>query len=102
METIIQDIYGGILLLKAFCFLLLNTSWPLYQNAGRNCIAGEGAPPLHFGWAALQYSGNGSVVEVEGERVGCWHGVVAVACEMDCEYWFLLALGDSFSSGALV
>ena len=31
-----------------------------------------------------------------GKRVGCWHGVVAVACEMDCEYWFLLALGDSF------
>ena len=27
--------------LKAFCFLLLNASWPLYQNAGRNCIAGD-------------------------------------------------------------
>ena len=58
METIIQDKYGGILLLKAFCFLLLNASWPLYQNAGRNCIAGEGALPLHFGWAAC------SVVEM--------------------------------------
>ena len=38
--------------------MLLNASWPLYQNAGRNCIAGEGALPLHFGWAAC------SVVEM--------------------------------------
>ena len=64
METIIQDRYGGILLLKAFCFLLLNTSWPLYQSAGRNCIAGEGALPLHFGWAAC------SVVEM-----ALWWGI---------------------------
>ena len=49
METIIQDRYGGILR-KQFVFYLLDTSWPLYQSAGRNCIA------------FLQCSGNGSVV----------------------------------------
>ena len=72
-------------------------SWPMYQSAGRHYIARGGGPAPH-----LQHSGHGSVVEEEGERVGCRHGVVTFACEMDCEYWFLLALGDSLSSRALV
>ena len=93
--------------MEAFCFksilfFVAEHELALVSECGKKLHCGGGGPPIALRLGCLQCSGNGSVVGVEGERVGCWHGVVAVACEMDCEYWFLLALGDSFSSGALV
>ena len=90
------------MLFKSILFFIAEHELAFVSECGKKLHCRGGAPPLHFGWAALQYSGHGSVVEEEGERVGCRHGVVTFACEMDCEYWFLLALGDSLSSRALV
>ena len=90
METIIQDRYGGILQ-KHFVFYCWTRAGPCIRVREETALPACSVVEMALWW---RIGG--------GEGWGACTGWLAVACGMDCEYWFLLVLRDSFSSGALV
>ena len=74
--------------MEAFCgsilFFIAGHELALVSECGKklHCL-----PAMQWKWLC----GWGLV----GERWGAYTGWLAVACGMDCEYWFLLVLRDS-------